>query len=218
MKTACFIPIKHNSKRLPYKNIRDLGGKPLFSYILESVVKADCFDVVFIDTDSSWIKEFTNTMFPKIQIIDRDSDMLKKSVNGNHLLMHHFSKFPHFDYYFQVFCTSPFLSSNTIKQCVNILQHTDNKDSILTVSKESGWFWYKNKPINYDPLVLPRSQDADYIIKESTGLYGITKKSLVERQCRIGYNPIVFKINRIEAIDVDTEEDFKQCEQVLKND
>ena len=51
-------------------------------------------------------------------------------------------------------------------------------DSILTVKKIYSWFWFNNRPINYKPKVLPRSQDARPMILETTGLYGITKKSL----------------------------------------
>ena len=37
---------------------------------------------------------------------------------------------------------------------------------------------FKKKPVNYNPKVLPRSQDAVPIIQESTGLYGIKSKTL----------------------------------------
>ena len=32
MKTACFIPIKMNSERVPGKNLRVLNGKKLYEY------------------------------------------------------------------------------------------------------------------------------------------------------------------------------------------
>ena len=35
MNTACFIPIKANSERVPEKNLRELNGKKLYEYIVE---------------------------------------------------------------------------------------------------------------------------------------------------------------------------------------
>ena len=55
MKTACFIPIKENSERVPGKNLRKLNGKKLYQYICENVKDADVFDDVYIDTNSSKI-------------------------------------------------------------------------------------------------------------------------------------------------------------------
>ena len=34
MKTACFIPIKQNSERVPGKNFRPVGGVPLYQAIV----------------------------------------------------------------------------------------------------------------------------------------------------------------------------------------
>lgn len=44
MKTACFIPIKANSERVPGKNFRLLNGKPLYQFTIEHALAAKCFD------------------------------------------------------------------------------------------------------------------------------------------------------------------------------
>ena len=38
----------------------------------------------------------------------------------------------------------------------------------FTVNKIYSWFWFKNKPVNYNPKVLPRSQGAQPIVQETT--------------------------------------------------
>ena len=55
MKTACFIPIKKNSERVPGKNFRVLNGRKLYEYISEHVKQANVFDDVYIDTNSEEI-------------------------------------------------------------------------------------------------------------------------------------------------------------------
>ena len=110
------------------------------------------------------------------------------SANGNDLLNYH-AKIINADIYFQLFVTAPLLKIETINKCISLLKKSKTYDSILTVNKIYSWFWFKGKPVNYEPRILPRSQDAKPIIQETTGLYGITKKSLIKRKCRIGYNP-----------------------------
>ena len=73
-------------------------------------------------------------------------------------------------------------------------------------------------PVNYRPSILPRSQDAKTLTKESTGLYGIFKESLVKYKCRIGAKPILHKINQNEAIDLDTAEDFLKAQRLCQNE
>ena len=45
--TVAFVPIRLNSKRVEGKNLRLLGGKPLLSYILETLVSVSGIDDVY---------------------------------------------------------------------------------------------------------------------------------------------------------------------------
>ncbi len=203
MKTVAIIPIKSNSKRVKKKNFKKIYNVPLYQIVIKKVKKAN-FDEIYVDTDSKVIKKFckNNGIF----IIDRLKKLSKDNANGNDLLNYH-SKIIKADLYFQIFITAPLLSIKTINNCIELLKKKKN-DSILTVHKIYSWFWFNNKPVNYIPKVLPRSQDAKPIVQESTGLYGITYKSLKKHKCRIGKTPIFFNIPRHEALDLDTYEDF----------
>lgn len=54
------------------------------------------------------------------------------------------------------------------------------------------------------------------VIEETTGLYGISKRSLSKYQCRIGRNPYIYIVDKFEAVDINTEEDFKVAEYIGK--
>ena len=97
------------------------------------------------------------------------------------------------------------LTEKTIFECVNFMEETKQYDSVFTAFKEYTWFWFQNKPVNYDPCNLPRSQDAKPVIKETTSLYGIKKEALLRYQCRIGQNPYMLFVDEYEAADIDTE-------------
>ena len=48
MKVVAFVPIRLNSKRVVGKNLKILGGKPLMQYILETLVKVNNIDEVYV--------------------------------------------------------------------------------------------------------------------------------------------------------------------------
>ena len=213
-KVACFIPLKGNSIRVPGKNVKILGDRPLFAHALSTVVASDLFDSVYVDTDIDWVKRYCDDWYG-VKVIDREVELTRDSANGNDLLNHWVEKKPNYDIYFQVFATSPFLKDTTLQNCVKVLKDNDKYDSVFTATEEHTWFWYDGKPINYDPKVLPRSQDAKPEIRESTSLYGITKESLLKHKARIGSNPKIYIVDEKEGVDIDNEIDFEFAEKLL---
>lgn len=209
-KTICVIPIKKNSSRVHNKNKKKLLGKPLFVWTLEKIPQLKFFDKIVVDSDCEEIRGYCSEN--NIDFLERDPELSKDSANGNDLMNHWLKVYPEYDYYFQLFITSPFLEIETIKQCYNILLQDESFDSVTTVFEETGFFWLDNKPLNYDPLILPRTQDCKKIINETTAFYGITKQSLKSRKSRLGYNPIFINVKHRESIDIDTYSDFMMAE------
>ena len=164
------------------------------------------FDEVYVDTDSLEIKKFCNKN--QIKIINRLPRLAKDNANGNDLLNYH-QTIIKADIYFQLFVTAPLLSVKSINKCIKILKQNKKYDSILTIKTIYSWFWFKNKPVNYKPNVLPRSQDAEPIVQETTGLYGIKKKILKKKKCRIGNERYFFEVSDSETIDLDNEKDLE---------
>ena len=214
MKAACFIPIKANSERVPGKNLRVLNGKKLYQYICEHVKEADVFDDIFIDTNSSEVKDYALKM--GFKVIERKPELAQNTANGNDLLVHHFELFPDYDYYFQLFATAPYMMPDTIRECYNKLVSSDEYDSCFTALENHSFYWYAGTPINYRPCILPRSQDMLPVVEETTGLYGMSKESLSKYRCRIGSNPYIHFVSKFEAVDINTEEDLKVAEFIGK--
>jgi CMP-N-acetylneuraminic acid synthetase len=207
MKTVAIVPIKKNSERVPGKNLRMIGEKPLYQYLLDKLSNCN-FDEIYVDSDSDEIKDYTQMR--SYNFIQRKAELSTNNSNGNDLLNYH-SGIIDADYYFQLFVTSPLIKVKTINKCIDILK-TNKHDSILTIKSMYTWFWFEGKPVNYNPRILPRSQDAKPINMETTGLYGITKAALLECKSRIGQSPYFYEVTDEEAIDLDNEFDFKFLE------
>lgn len=214
MRTACIIPIKENSERVPGKNLRMLNGKKLYQYIGEHVKEADVFDDVYIDTNSREIAGYAKSM--GFHVIERKPELALNTANGNDLLIYHREILPGYDYYFQLFATAPYLQPDSIRTCYNYLVASEEYDSCFTALENHSFYWYGNTPINYRPGILPRSQDMLPVIEETTGMYGISAESLDRYHCRIGRKPYIHFVSKFEAVDINTEEDFKVAEYVGK--
>ena len=213
MSVAAFIPIKANSERVKGKNFRPLAGKKLYLYILEHCMEAACFDQIYIDTNSDEIKAYAAEH--ELGVIDRLDWLASNEANGNDLLVHHATVQPNYDYYFQLFATAPLLTPKTISDCVNQLTNSQTHDSIFTATEDHGFYWFAGQPVNCRPGILPRSQDAQHVMQETTGLYGITGAAVRRYHCRIGAKPFFHLVDPIEALDINTEHDFAYAEYVL---
>lgn len=51
------IPARGGSKRIPRKNIRLFGGKPMIAWAIEAAIASGCFDRVVVSTDDEEIAE-----------------------------------------------------------------------------------------------------------------------------------------------------------------
>lgn len=175
-------------------------------------MEANCFDDIYIDTNSPEITDYTLKL--GFKVIERLESLAQNTANGNDLLVHHQQIHPEYDYYFQLFATAPYLQADSIRQCVNTLINSETYDSCFTALKNHGFYWLGTQPVNYRPGILPRSQDMQPVIEETTGLYGISSDSLKRYRCRIGRKPYIFYVDKFEAIDINTEEDLVMAEYV----
>jgi len=211
-KTVVIIPIKKKSKRVPGKNFIKINNVPLYEILLKKIIKCN-FDEIYVDSDSNIIKKFCKKN--NLRFINRLPHLALDNANGNDLLNYHY-KIIKADYYFQLFITSPLMSVKTINECIKLLKINKSHDSILTSQSIYSWFWFNQKPINYKPNILPRSQDAKPVIIETTGLYGIKEKSLKKLKCRIGKNPYFFEVPKDESLDLDNKKDFEYLRYIVK--
>lgn len=212
MKSACFIPIKANSERVPGKNFRLLNGHKLYEYIITHAIMAECFDDIYIDTNSEEIATYAKSKGCKV--IDRKPELAQNTANGNDLLVYHFLQHPEYDYYFQLFATAPFLQPKSIRACFDKLVNATEFDSCFTVVENHGFYWLSGSPINYRPCILPRSQDMLPVIEETTGMYGMKRDALDKYRCRIGARPYMHAVSKYEAVDINTEEDMRIAESI----
>ena len=56
-KILCVLQVRGGSKGVPKKNIREVNGKPLMTWTIESAKKSGVFDGIWVSSDSDEILE-----------------------------------------------------------------------------------------------------------------------------------------------------------------
>lgn len=209
---VALVPVRHVSERVPGKNYRDFNGKPLFYWILTTLSQCSSIDAIYIDTNSSIVKDGAPKISEKIAIIDRPTHLCAGETPMNDILLHDIS-FVEADYYLQTHATNPLLKTETIDRAIQVFLNSPEHDSLFSVTRLQTRLWDAHGvPVNHDLNVLLRTQDLPPIFEENSNLYIFTKNILQTRKNRLGAKPLMFEIPRHEAWDIDEEIDFRIAE------
>ena len=213
MKIVALVPMKHNSERVPGKNFKNFSGRPLFYYIIKSLLDSPLISDVVVNTDSHYIQNIATANFPTVQVIQRPSELCGDMVPMNEILLYDVSQVDA-DFYLQTHCTNPLLKPDTITNAVStFLDNYPAHDSLFSVTRLQKRLWDKSgSPINHDPMVLLRTQDLPPLYEENSCVYIFTGGNLKERRNRMGARPLMFEMDAEEAFDIDTPLDFKMAE------
>lgn len=204
MKIVAFVPIKLNNERFPNKNITPFdNGKPLISYILDTLKKAKNIDEIYVYCSDEAIFDY----IPEgIKFLKRDKYLDLQTTSFNEVLTS-FANDVDADIYILTHATAPFISKESIEIGIDKILN-ENYDSALTVTKCQEFLWKDKRPFNYDVNNIPRTQDLEPLYIETCGLYIYKKDIIKSKKRRIGDNPYLIEVSKIEACDINTKEDF----------
>lgn len=209
---VALLPMKANSERVKMKNFRSFCGKPLFRWVLDTLLAVPEIDCVIINTDARAILlENGLSESPRILIRDRKPEICGDFVSMNTVIADDLANVPA-DIYVMTHTTNPLLSVATIRSAINRLQEAQaagQADSLFTVDKVQTRFYRADaSAVNHDPNNLIRTQDLEPWFEENSNLYLFTQASFAQTQARIGRNPMMFEGPRLESIDIDDQEDW----------
>ena len=214
MKTlTALVPMRHHSQRVPGKNFRMLDGKPLYQYIINSLLHCHEIGQVVVDTDSPEVSKGLQQDFPQVTILERPEHLRADTVPMNEILIHDTSQVDA-DFYLQTHSTNPLLRPETISRAIHaFLEAYPSYDSLFSVTRLQTRLWDElGRAINHNPDVLLQTQDLPPVYEENSCLYIFTRETLLARRHRLGYRPLMFEIDSQEAWDIDEELDFQICE------
>lgn len=210
MNVVAVMPIKMNNERLPGKNIRLLGDKPLLQYELDNLIVTNLLNEIYVYCSDEQIISFLPN---GVQFLKRPS-VLDLPTSNFTQIFDSFMRTADADIYVYAHATAPFVSVDTMKNCINAVI-SGKFDSAFCASKIQDYLWENNAPLNFDATNLPRTQDLNPIYRETSGIYVFTKDVFRKLRRRIGEKPFIAEVSIKEAVDINTPEDFKLAETLL---
>jgi len=218
-KLVALVPMRHHSQRVPEKNFRMLGGKPLFHHIISTLNDVPELDAIFVDTDSPVIADGIVNTFPDVNIIDRPEDLRADNISMNRIIAHDMSVIGA-DLYLQTHSTNPLLQAETISKAIQSFEQNSSEfDSLFSVTRlQTRLYDREGNSINHDPGELIQTQNLPPLYEENSCIYLFTEAGLKKNHHRIGKSPYMFEISADEAWDIDTPLDFEIVDFLMRRD
>ncbi len=208
-RTIAVVPMRHNSERVPGKNYRSLAGIPLYHHVVRTLAAVPEIDLIVVDTDSDFIIADCAEHFPQVKVLLRPEHLRDGSIAMNDVLLNTLEQVDA-DTVLQTHSTNPFLKADSVSAALQRFAAPDREfDSVFSVTRLQARLWdAESRPVNHDPSVLLRTQDLAPLFIENSCFFIFTPDLLRERGTRIGTRPLMIEMSPLEAVDIDTEEDF----------
>ena len=221
-KNIAFIPVRGGSKSIPLKNIKEIAGKPLVYWTIESAANCKDIDKVYVSTDSEKIKEvveqYNGANKEKVQVVERSSETASDTATTESAMLE-FAEKHNFENIILIQATSPLLETETLQEGINKL---NDFDSIISLVEQKRFYWKKNEdnsvgPTNYDYLNRPRRQEFDGNLVENGAFYITSRERLLNTKCRISGKIVACIMQEETYFEIDEPSDWIIIENLLNN-
>jgi len=217
---VALLPMKAHSARVKGKNFRPFAGKPLFRWILDSLLAIPEIERIVINTDARGILAENGLVdTDRILIRDRKPEICGDFVSMNKVLADDLANVPS-DLYLMTHTTNPLLSALTITRALLAFEKAraaGQADSLFTVNKfQTRFYRTDGSAVNHDPNNLIRTQDLEPWFEENSNLYLFSRESFAATNARIGKRPVMFETPRSESADIDDQEGWDIAEMIAQ--
>jgi CMP-N-acetylneuraminic acid synthetase len=210
-RVVAFVHAKGSSSRVPAKNLRQLGDRPLFCHAIARALAASRVEQVVIDSDSEAILELGAAHGARP--LRRPAELASNAATGDDLALWQAQHADGAEIVLQVVPTAPFLEPRSIDRAVELLQDTA-ANSVVGVFSEALYCWEDGRPayLRADGGI-PNSFEMTPVTYETTGLYANRRAAVLRSGRRLDPRSCVaLPLSRLEAIDINTADDFALAE------
>ncbi len=223
MNTLAVITARSGSKGIKNKNIRQLNGKPLIAYTIESALQSHYIDEVMVSTDSDVYADIAKKFGAVVPFLrsNRNSEDMSKSVD---VLLEVLDEYEKREKYFDniVMLQPPLRTYKNLNEAFDLF-YEKNADSVVSVCE-----------CEHSPLlsgILPddwslfefiksennlRRQELQKFYRLNGAIYISKVTALKEIRSFYGENSYAYIMKQRESIDIDTELDFEYADFLLK--
>lgn len=214
---TALLPMKGHSERIPEKNVKPLGGKPLCLWVLKTLDSVRDVERVVVNTDSEKIADLVADHF-EVTIHWRPDELCGGEVSMNRIIAYDLELLEDDHYFVQTHATNPFLRAETLERALRRYRAglEFGHDSVFSVTRHQSRFYDADgRPLNHEPGRLVPTQDLPPLYEENSNFYIFSRDSFESCGSRIGSKPAWFEMDPREATDIDEPRDWQFAETLL---
>ena len=218
-KVVLHIPAREGSKRVPRKNIREMAGAPMISYVIKAAQESGVTENIYINTDAQEIIEYIYESHSSIGVYNREKVLATDSASSDEFNMDIINKLD-VDTLVMINPVCPLIEGTDIQNALAEYKQS-NCDTLITCSTTQMQTFCDNQPVNINPdEVLAPSQENPVVQVLNWAITIWDAKLFRQRFESLGYasmggNRALFSIDHLKSFKVSEEKDFDICEALI---
>lgn len=218
----CVIPARGGSKRIPRKNIREFGGKPMIAWSIAAALDSECFDQIIVSTDDVEIADVSQQWgadVPFTRPADLADDFAGTTPVVSHAVQWYLDHGQELTAVCCLYATAPFVEPADIREGYEQLEQSALDRFVFTATAYASPI---QRALRLDPdsgeaymwqpeQFSKRSQDLEPAYHDAGQFYwGRPQAWLNSGNLFEASKPLVLPIWRVQ--DIDTEDDWIRAE------
>ncbi|NEV93936.1 acylneuraminate cytidylyltransferase family protein [Psychroflexus sp. YR1-1] len=221
------IPARGGSKGVPGKNIKDLGGKPLLAYTVESAKQSKLINRLIVSSENENIIKVARNL--GVEVPFKRPENLAADQSGSVEVVQHAVEYmedqgEYYDTVLLLQVTSPFREDGFIGRAIEkfIKSEADALVSVLPVPQEYNphWVFEADEQDNLkistgEEGIIKRRQDLPKAFFRDGSIY-ITKTDVIKKGSFFGNKLTYIESNPELYVNIDTMEDWEKAVMMVK--
>jgi len=221
------IPARAGSKRLPGKNKRLLGDKPLIAWTIQAALDSGCFDEVLVTTDDTDIIDIAKEMGAWVPFV-RPAELSSDTASSFDVVVHALNHAASEGKDYQAFCllqaTSPLRTADDIKTAVALYNEksADAVNSVCEMDHSPLWANTLSADLSMNNFIDPeinkkKSQDLPVYYRQNGAIYICdVSRFLRDKDFLFPTKSFAFIMAKENSIDIDDSMDFCIAEAIVE--
>lgn len=215
MTKVALIPARGGSRRLPRKNILEVGGVPMLAYPIMAARASGLFEHIYVSTEDKEIAEIAKRY--GAEVIERPPHIAEDRSTVVQVCCHAFETYPDIDIMCCIYATAVFLTPETLIAAHALLGGESEADFVMGVSE------YEHPPVQalkaddngYLAYMWPewrgiQSQFQPHLVVSNGTFYWARRPALLEEKSFYGRRLRGYIVPSDQVSDIDTQEDLSK--------
>ena len=213
------VPARGGSRRVPRKNLREVGGRPLIAWTLATLAEADIGATAVVSTEDAEIADAAAGA--GVRVIHRPHDLATDTASTEGVLVHAIGALAaegiSADWVMTLPPTSPLRTAATITSFAGLTTQPTPYDCFFAVHADRGDFWRRSDAgwARLFPDAPRTQQQREPLYVENSAVYLTRIAALQATGSILGEKACGVEIDRLEGLDLNDELDFAIADAML---